>query len=216
MDVAHSVLPGLVLVEQGVGEDGSPCGNVRMGGEVVRGDVVCRTGRYGQWLYVDVAVGLDAVGVRDEAALVRKGGHRPLIAERINRGKQTPQSPGSAVLNSGGDFRPAGLSAFGVYDFVTQRSVAELAKAVDSHSSVPPPLGAPSTAARMLVAMTTAAIAGDAAFALRRDRGTLMRPWCVHCPLGRSRSWRSGLWRLCGPRTGLIRGGGVEGEGGRC
>ena len=165
-DVGNGVAPGHVLVEQGVTQSGSPYAADRRAGEAVPGDVVCRKGRSGAWLFVDVTVVCDANNVAREARLIRAGTHRMLLVEGANRGKCNGRTQGRLVLSSHADYRPAALSPFGAFDVTTRQSIRTLASAIDSHTDVPPPLGGRSTAVRLQAAVSVAVHAADAAFAI--------------------------------------------------
>ena len=171
-DVGNSVAKGCVLTEQGIDERGQPYTASKRLGHVVPGDVVVRKGRSGPWIYGDVTVVLNEKGLADEAELVRNRQHRMVLTERAHAGKQGGRNQGERVASSFGDYRPMAVSAFGAFDAITEQSLQHFAAAVDTHTDVPEPYREPSTASRLMAAVSWNVHVGTAAFALTFPRGT--------------------------------------------
>ncbi len=165
-DIGYSVDKRCVLTEKGINDQGQPCTVSKRQGHAVPGDVVCRKGRSGAWVFADMTVVLNTKGLEDEAALIRAGKHQMVLTERANKMKCVGRTQGGLVMSSFGDYRSVAVSAFGAFDAVTEQSLRGLAAAVDSHTDVPEPMRAPSTAARMMSAVSWATHVGAAAFAL--------------------------------------------------
>ena len=166
-DVAHSLGHRVVMLEQGCSDHGTPFPAAhRPSGVGVPGDLVVRCSA-GPYVFADLTVALPAALLKDEAALLRNGKPaRMLITQAAHARKTARGSAGEDVMRKGALFAPMAFSAFGAADKATMSSLGVVARAVDSHNSVPPPLGHPSLHTRLLAAAVSAILAENASFAL--------------------------------------------------
>ena len=167
-EVAHSLGPRSVLLEQACDDQGLPVDAARRrAGVSVPGDIVVQAG-HGPHIFADVTVSLLSAPLKIEADALRAAKPvRMRIAEAANARKTRPGSHGEAAMAAGAHFVPMAFSAFGAVDTTTNVSLGVFARGVDSWHEVPPALGEQPLWRRLLAAMSCAVRAKTAEFALR-------------------------------------------------